>query len=66
MRKPEIRSTPDIEEDRAEVLLERAAEVWRGLEGADPEVLAAHTGATYDPGAGQLCLAVWGRSVRLA
>jgi hypothetical protein len=66
MPEPEIRPSLDIEEDRAEVLLERAAEIWRGLEGMDPEVLAANTGATYDPGEGELCLAVWGRSVRLA
>jgi hypothetical protein len=66
MPEPEIRSILDIEEDRAEVFLERAAELWRGLEGMDPEVLAANTGATYEPGEGELCLTVWGHSVRLA
>ena len=65
MPEPQIRSILDIEEDRAEVLLERAAEIWRGLEGADPEILAANTGATYDPGEGALCLTVWERSVHL-
>jgi len=66
MPEPELRSSRDIEEDRAEAQLGRAAELWRGLEGADPEVLAAHTGATYDPGDGGLSLAVWGRSVQIA
>lgn len=61
-----IRSSLDIQEDRAEVQLERAAELWRGLEGADPEVLAAHTGASYDAGAGALRLAVWGRPICVA
>jgi hypothetical protein len=55
----------DIREDRAEVLLERAAELWRGLGGLDPEVLAANTGATYDPGEGGFRLAVWGQVVRV-
>jgi hypothetical protein len=66
MPEPELRSSRDIEEERAEVQLERAAELWRGLEGADPEVLAARTGANYDPGDGALSLAVWGRSLRVA
>jgi len=66
MPEPQLRSSRDIEEDRAEVQLERAAELWRGLEGMDPEVLAANTGATYDSGEGELRLTVWGRSVRLA
>jgi len=65
LSEPEIRSFLDIEEDRAEALLERTAEIWRGLEGMDPQALAANTGATYDPGEGVLRLAVWGRSVRL-
>jgi hypothetical protein len=65
MPEPQIRSILDIEEDRTEVLLERTAEIWRGLEGADPEILATNTGATYDPDGGALCLTVWGRSVLL-
>jgi hypothetical protein len=36
MPQPELRPMLDIEEDRAEVLLERAAEIWQGLEGMDP------------------------------
>jgi hypothetical protein len=55
----------DIQEERTEVVSERAAELWRGLEGVDPEVLAAHTGATYQPDDGAICLALWGRSVQL-
>jgi hypothetical protein len=66
MPEPQMRSMLDIEEDRAEVQLERAAEIWRGLEGADPQLLAANTGASYDPDDGALCLMVWGRSVQLA
>jgi hypothetical protein len=65
MTEPEIRSILDIEDDRSEALAERAVELWRGLEGMDPEVLAANTGATYDRGQGALCLTVWGRSVHL-
>ena len=65
MPEPQIRSILDIEEDRAEVLVERAAEIWRGVEGADPQILGAYSGATYDPGEGALCLTVWERSVHL-
>jgi len=65
MPEPEMRTMIDIKEDRAEIQQERAAELWRELEGADPQILAANTGATYDPGEGELCLTVWGRSVHL-
>lgn len=65
MSDPRIRPSLDIQEDRAGVLLERAAELWRGLGGLGPEVLAANTGATYDPGEGGFCLSVWGQAVRV-
>lgn len=57
----------DGRQRKAEVLLQRAAEIWKGLAGRDPEVLAANTGATYTPGedGGVLTLPVWGRMVRL-
>lgn len=61
--------TPSIDarNERAEALLQRAAEIWRRLAGRDPEVLAADAGAVYTPGedAGELALPVWGRMVRL-
>ena len=57
----------DIRQERAEALLQRAAEIWKGLADTDPEVLAADTGATYTPeeGGGELTLRVWGKAVRL-
>ena len=57
----------DTQKERAEVLLQRAAEIWRRLAARDPEVLAADTGAVYAPGeaGGELTLPVWGRMVRL-
>jgi len=63
---PDTHST-DIRTERAEALQRRATEIWGGLAGRDPEVLAANTGAAYSPGGdgGELTLAVWGRMVRL-
>jgi hypothetical protein len=65
MPDPVIRSILDIEEDRAEAMSERAAELWGRLAGTAPERLAANTGATYQPGDGALCLTVWGRPVHV-
>ncbi len=58
----------DTHGERAGALLQRAAEIWRGLAGRDPETLAADTGATYTRGedGGELTLPVWGQMVRLA
>src|SRR3990170_4094969 len=71
-RSPDVTSDPetpfiDTQKERAEVLLQRAAEIWRRLAGEDPEVLAADTGAAYTPGedGGELILPVWGQMVRL-
>lgn len=57
----------DIRQEKAEALLQRAGEIWKGLAGTDPEVLAANTGATYtsQEGGGELTLQVWGKTVRL-
>ena len=57
----------DTQKEKAEALLQRAAEIWRGLAGRDPEVLAADTGAAYARGedGGELTLPVWGQMVRL-
>ena len=55
------------QEEKAQALRQRAAEIWSGLTGRDPEVLAADTGAAYTRGedGGELTLPVWGRMVRL-
>lgn len=64
---PETQFT-EAQQRKAEALLQRAAEIWSGLAGKDPEVLAANTGATYTQGedGGELALPVWGRMVHLA
>ena len=53
--------------ERAEALLQRAAEISEGLAGRDPRALAADAGATYTPGedGGELTLPMWGTMVRL-
>lgn len=57
----------DTQKEKAEALLQRAAEIWRELAGRDPEVLAADVGAVYTRGedGGELTLPVWGQMVRL-
>jgi hypothetical protein len=55
--------------DATESLLARAAELWDGLRGTEPERLAASTGATLEPGTGDsgvLLLPVWGREAAVS
>ena len=68
MSEHQLRPISDIQEDRSEVLHNRADGLWRELAGINPETLAARTGATYHrgDGEGEFRFELWGQPVRVS